>query len=72
MEARDSPRPNLRALERDVGVAFFRWNGYMSGAPVVFVEPGDELLLGVTALEAMGLQVDPTTRSLKPTDSLLL
>ena len=63
---------NGQTIERDVGVAFFRWNGYMSGAPVVFTEPGDEPLLGVTALEAMGLQVDPTTRSLKPTDSLLL
>ena len=63
---------NGQTIERYVGVAFFRWNGYMSGAPVVFAEPGDEPLLGVTALEAMGLQIDPTTRSLKPTDSLLL
>jgi predicted aspartyl protease len=63
---------NGQTIERHVGVAFFRWNGHMSGAPVVFAEPGDEPLLGVTALEAMGLQVDPTTRSLKPSDSLLL
>ena len=63
---------NGQTIERYVGVAFFRWNGHMSGAPVVFAEPGDEALLGVTALEAMGLQVDPTTRSLKPADSLLL
>lgn len=61
---------NGQTIERDVGVAVFGWNGYMSGAPVVFGEPGDEALLGVTALEAMGLQVDPTTQSLKPTDLL--
>ena len=63
---------NGQTIERDVGVAFFRWNGHRSGAPVVFAEPGDEALLGVTALEAMGLQVDPTTQSLRPTDSLLV
>jgi len=63
---------NGQTIERYVGAAFFRWNGHMSVAPVVFAEPGDEPLVGVTALEAMGLQVDPTTRSLKPTDSLLL
>jgi clan AA aspartic protease len=63
---------NGQTIDRHVGAAFFRWNGHMSVAPVVFGEPGDEPLLGVTALEAMGLQVDATTRSLKPTDSLLL
>ena len=59
-----------QTMERDVGPAFFRWNGHMSVAPVVFAEPGDEPLLGVTALEAMSLAVDPTTRTLKHVDSL--
>lgn len=63
---------NGQMIERDVGGAFFRWNGHMTVAPVVFGEPGDEPLLGVTALEGMGLEVDPTTRTLKPTDSLLV
>jgi len=63
---------NGQTIERDAGVAFFRWNGHMSAAPVVFAEPGDEALLGVTALEAMGLRVDPIKRVLEPTDSLLL
>ena len=61
---------NGQVIERDMGVALIGWNGYTSGAPVVFGEPGDEPLLGVTALEAMGLQVDPTTQTLKPTDLL--
>ncbi len=43
---------NGQTMERDVGTAFFRWNGHMSGAPVVFAEPGEEPLLGVTALES--------------------
>ena len=63
---------NGQMIERDVGTAFFRWNGHMSGASVVFAEPEDEPLFGVTALEGMGLEVDPTTRTLKPTDSLLV
>ncbi len=61
---------NGETIERDVGGAFFGWNGYTSIAPVVFAEPGDASLLGVTALEAMGLEVDPTTQRLKPTDLL--
>ena len=61
---------NGQVIERDVGGAIFGWNGISSIAPVVFAEPGDQSLLGVTALEAMGLQVDPTTQTLKPTDLL--
>ncbi len=63
---------NGQMIERDVGAAFFRWNDHMSVAPVVFAEPEDMPLLGVTALEAMGLAVDPKTRALIPTPSLLL
>ena len=61
---------NGQTIQRDVGLAVFSWNGYLSGAPVAFGESGDAHLLGVTALEAMGLQVDPTTQTLKPTDLL--
>ncbi len=63
---------NGQTIERDVGGAFFRWNGHMSVASVVFGEPEDEALLGVTALEGMGLAVDPTTHQLVPTPSLLV
>ncbi len=60
---------NGHTLERDVGLAIFRWNGHEGGAPVVFAEPGDDPLLGVTALETMALAVDPTTHTLKPADT---
>jgi aspartyl protease family protein len=63
---------NGQDIERDVGLAFFKWNDHMSGAPVVFGEPDDMPLLGVTALEAMGLQVDPVTNELKHAESYLL
>ena len=58
-----------QVMERDAGVAIFRWNGHEGAAQVVFGEPGDESLLGVTALETMGLAVDPTTQSLKDADT---
>ncbi len=61
---------NGQSIERDVGGALFGWNGYTSIAPVVFAEPGDASLLGVTAVEAMGLEVDPISQRLKPTDLL--
>ncbi len=60
---------NGQTIERDAHLAYFRWNGHEGGAPVVFAEPGDELVLGVTALETMALAVDPTTHELKPADT---
>ncbi len=63
---------NGQSVERDVGMAVFHWNDHAGGAQVVFAEPDDEALLGVTALEAMGLTVDPVSEKLKPTDLLLL
>lgn len=38
---------------------------------VVFGEPGDAALLGLTVLEQLGLAVDPVQRRLVPTDFLL-
>ena len=41
-------------------------------APVIFGEKEDKCLLGVTALEALGLEVDVVTGKLKPMKLLLL
>jgi hypothetical protein len=38
---------------------------------VVFGESGDAVLLGLTALEQLGLAVDPVQRRLVPADFLL-
>ncbi len=62
---------NGQTIEREVGVAVFSWNGHVGSAQVVFAEPEDTLLLGVTALETMGLAVDSTTQTLKPADTYL-
>lgn len=63
---------NGEKIERDIGGALYmvgKWGGH---APVVFGVGDDQPLLGATALEAMGLQVDPISKQLKPTELFLL
>ena len=60
-----------RRSERDVGDAAIAVNGESVPCRVVFGEPGDATLLGLTALEQLGLAVDPVQRRLVPTDFLL-
>jgi len=62
---------NGKKMRRDVGLALFRWKEYLGGAPVIFGGAKDEAVLGVLSLEAMGLEVSPRTRQLKPTRLLL-
>lgn len=47
-------------------------NGQSTYSIVVFGEHSDAEALGVTTLEELGLQVDPTTGELKPVELLLL
>jgi aspartyl protease family protein len=59
------------SIERPLGGAYFE-HGRMGGvAPVVFGEPGDSNLLGVTTLEAMGVMIDPLTRKLRRLPAML-
>src|SRR3990167_1863416 len=60
-----------RKPDRDVGDAAIDVNGESVPCRVVFGEPGDATLLGLTALEQLGLAVDPVQRRLIPTDFLL-
>ena len=62
---------NGSRIERDKGVAVFRYLEYAGGADVVFGEEGDATLLGALSLEALGLSLDPIRRELKPTDLIL-
>jgi predicted aspartyl protease len=59
-------------IERDVGGAIIEYEGRRTVVPVVFGEPGDASILGVTALEALGYQPDPVTKRLKPTELLMI
>ena len=62
------------ALEREVGVVQIEVEGRQppGPVPVIFGEEDDSPVLGVTALESMGLEVDPSAGVLKPTDLLML
>jgi len=59
-------------IEREIGGALYKVDGYQGYASVVFGANDDKPLLGVTALEEMGLQVDPVTKQLRPIELLLL
>lgn len=60
-----------RRAQRDIGDAAVAVNGESVPCRVVFGESGDAVLLGLTALEQLGLAVDPVQRRLVPTDFLL-
>jgi clan AA aspartic protease len=60
-----------RRAERAVGDADVALNGDEAPCRVVFGEPGDAVLLGLTVLEQLGLAVDPVQRRLVPADFLL-
>src|SRR6266404_556560 len=62
---------NGEKVTKKVGNALFELQGKIGAAPVIF---GDEsvYLLGVTALESMGLMLDPLRRELMPAPMLLM
>ena len=60
--------PDGRRIERETGVVLFHFDGRVAGAPVMFAESGDAGVLGATALEALGLAVDPVKQRLVPHD----
>ena len=60
-----------RRATRDVGDAVVTVNEDATPCRVVFGESGDASLLGLTALEQLGLAVDPVQRRLISTDFLL-
>jgi len=63
---------NGQEIERDVGIAIIEYGKYATGATAVFGEEDDTPVLGVQALEGLGLEVDPLTKQLKPTALLLV
>lgn len=55
-----------RGIERRIGEAQFTFNGERGISKVVFGEESDAAVLGVTALEVLALEVDPTSGALRP------
>ena len=61
-----------RAVQVDIAAAQIEFLGEFVGGTVIFGEPGTEPLLGVTALESMGVEVDPKNHQLRKLSSVRL
>ena len=59
-------------IERETGNVTIKYRDVSAGITAVFGGEGDTPVLGVTALEVLGYQVDPSTGELNPTELLLL
>jgi clan AA aspartic protease len=60
-----------RVIERDVGHLFIEWNGETAPTTIVLAEEGDQTVIGLHALESLGLEVDPVTREVRKREALL-
>ena len=54
-----------REITLDITTADIEFMGEIVGGTIIFGESGTEPLLGVTALESVGIEVDPTNQRLK-------
>ncbi len=61
-----------RRLERDITAVLIQIDGRKAPVEVAFAEPGEAAVLGATALEGLGLMVDPVDKKLIPRDLLAL
>ena len=53
-------------IERNIGVAIIEYKEHRAGITVVFGEENDAKILGITALEELGLKINPITGKLEP------
>ncbi len=61
-----------RLIRRSTGAAIFRYDNAEADIEVVFAKDSDAEVLGVTALESLGYQVDPVSNQLRPSTLLAL
>ena len=59
-----------KLVEREIGEALIECEGERATTMVVFAEEGDLEVLGVYALEGLGLE-DPTTKELRKSEAIL-
>lgn len=71
MERRRFKTVEGRVIERDIGEAVIECLGRKATCIVVFAEERDHEVLGVTALENLGLELDPVTRQLREVEAIL-
>ncbi len=60
-----------KLIEREIGEALIECEGEKATTIIVFAEEGDVEVLGVYALEGLGLEVDPTTKELRKSEAIL-
>ena len=61
-----------RRLERDITTVLLTIDGRKAPVPVAFGESGEAAVLGATALESLGLLVDPVAQKLIPRNLRML
>ena len=61
-----------RPVVTDITIAEIEFEGEFVGGTIVYGDEGAELLLGVTALESGGFEVDPHNEELKRMPTVLL
>ena len=59
-------------IQCPIGAAQLRYQDSVAATTIIFGEDNDPTVLGVTALEAWGYQVDPTPQQIKQVESLQL
>ncbi len=60
-----------RVIERDIGEAVIECLGRRATTIIVFAEESDNEVLGLHALEGLGLEVDPVTKQLREVEAIL-
>lgn len=70
--SRDYVLANGNSVALDITIAEIEFEGETVGGTIVYGEEGAEPLLGVTALESGGFEVDPRNEKLKRLPAVLL
>jgi predicted aspartyl protease len=60
-----------KVIRREIGEAYIECLGEKVTTIIVFAEEGDIEVLGVYALEGLGLEIDPTTKELRKSEAIL-
>ena len=69
---RDYVLADGKSVSLDITVAEIEFEGEIVGGTIVYGEQGAEPLLGVTALESAGFEIDPRSEELKRLPAVLL
>ena len=56
---------NGNEVKMDITTGDIEFMGEIVGGTIIFGEPGTEPILGVTALESVGIEIDPRNQQLK-------